>query len=220
MPTCMNMGTKTGAKKAYLADMEPMKRLATSPRSTKPTISRGRAGRRGPAGLPPADGQHLAEARVSEVGDELGREEGQHDVGAHARHGLAEQPRRVPVAAQRPGWRGRRPGPGSGSPGRAGDDGRHPARKAPVHSVQRRARDPAWRRRSTSSVSSHRRRRRRAGRALLVVVRRLRRCSSGSRPDRSTGPPSSGGLGGEAGLDPPGRHRPAHADEQQPSKPA
>ncbi len=38
IPTCMNMGTKTGAKKAYLADMEPMKRFATITTPTKPTI--------------------------------------------------------------------------------------------------------------------------------------------------------------------------------------
>jgi hypothetical protein len=36
----MNMGTKTGAKKAYLADIEPMKRLPTMTTPMNPSISR------------------------------------------------------------------------------------------------------------------------------------------------------------------------------------
>ena len=35
----MNMGMKTGARKAYLADIEPMKRFASMTVPTKPTIS-------------------------------------------------------------------------------------------------------------------------------------------------------------------------------------
>ena len=52
MPTCMNIGTKTGAKNAYFADIEPMNRFPIATTATKVTIRTG-AGRSARASRPP-----------------------------------------------------------------------------------------------------------------------------------------------------------------------
>jgi hypothetical protein len=99
------MGTKTGAKKAYLAEAEPMKRLASITTAMKASIS-GAAGRPSPAShCPPVTASISPRPEWLKKAMNWAGEEGQHQVGPHGR---AWSPTSWPPRRGRCGWCRRR----------------------------------------------------------------------------------------------------------------